>query len=68
MSRASRIVALIIAIAFVAIGVLFMVQRIGAIIGWDKASSAWWVIALLVGLILLVAFIIYISIRNKLNS
>ncbi|RJO62433.1 MAG: hypothetical protein C4542_04230 [Dehalococcoidia bacterium] len=67
MSRSSRIVALIIAIAFVAVGMIFMIQRIGAIIGWDKASSGWPVIVLLVGLILLVAFLVYISIRNKLN-
>jgi divalent metal cation (Fe/Co/Zn/Cd) transporter len=67
MSRASRIVALIIAIAFVVVGVLFMVQRIGAVIGWDKASSGWPVIVLLVGLILLIAFLIYKSVRNKLN-
>ena len=68
MSRTSRIVALIVATAFVAIGVLFALQRIGDVIGWDKASSGWPVIALLLGLILLVAFLVYISIRNKLNS
>lgn len=67
MSRASRIVALIIAIVFVAVGVLFMIQRIGAVIGWDKASSAWPVIALLAGLILLVAFLVYMAVRNKLS-
>jgi len=67
MSRASKIVALIIAMVFVAVGVLFMVQRIGTVIGWDKVSSGWPVIALLVGLILLIAFLIYISVRNKLN-
>ena len=68
MSRASRIVAFIIAIVFVAIGLLFMFQRIGAVIGWDKASSGWWVIALLVGLISLVSFLIYFAVRNKLNT
>ena len=67
MSRASRVVALIIAIAFVAVGVLFMIQRIGAVIGWDKASSGWPVIALLAGLILLVAFLVYMAVRNKLS-
>jgi len=67
MSRASRIVALIIAIAFVAVGVLFMIQRIGAVISWDKASSSWSVIALLAGLILLFAFLVYIAVRNKLS-
>jgi divalent metal cation (Fe/Co/Zn/Cd) transporter len=67
MSRASRIVALIIAIAFVAVGVIFMVQRIGSVIGWDKASNGWPIIALLAGLILLIAFLVYMSVRNKLN-
>ena len=67
MSRASRIVALIIAIAFVVVGMLFMIQRIGAVIGWDKASNGWPVIALLAGLILFVAFLVYITVRNKLN-
>jgi uncharacterized membrane protein len=67
MSRSSRIFALIVAIVFVAIGVLFMIQRIGAVIGWDKASSGWLVIALLAGLILLIAFLVYMSVRNKLN-
>jgi di/tricarboxylate transporter len=67
MSRASRIVALIIAIAFVAVGVLFMIQRIGAVIGWDKASSGWPVIVLLAGLILFVAFLVYMTVRNKLS-
>ena len=67
MPRASRIVALIVAIVFIAVGVLFMVQRIGAVIGWDKASSGWQVIALLTGLILLVAFLVYMAVRNKLS-
>jgi len=67
MSRGSRIVALIIALVFVAVGVIFMVQRIGSIIGWEQAAGAWPVIALLAGLILLVAFLIYISVRNRLN-
>ena len=67
MSRASRIVAFIIAIAFVVVGVLFMIQRIGAVIGWDKDSSGWPVIALLAGLILLVAFLVYMAVRNKLS-
>ena len=67
MSRASRVVALIIAIAFVAVGVLFMIQRIGAVIGWDKSLSGWPVIALLAGLILIVAFLVYMAVRNKLS-
>jgi divalent metal cation (Fe/Co/Zn/Cd) transporter len=67
MSRASRIVALIVAIAFVAVGMLFMIQRIGAVIGWDKASGAWPVIAILAGLILFVAFLVYMTVRNKLS-
>ena len=67
MSRASKITAFIIAVAVVVIGVLFMIQRIGAVIGWDRAASEWWVIVLLVGLILLMAFLIYTSVRNKLN-
>ncbi len=67
MSRSSRIVALIVAIVFVAVGVLLMVQRIGSVIGWDKASSGWPVIAFLAGLILLIAFLVYMSVRNKLN-
>ena len=29
-----------------------MLQRIGAIIGWDQAADGWWIIALLAGLIL----------------
>ena len=67
MSPGRRIAALIIAIAFVAVGVVFMIQRIGSVIGWDRASSSWPVIVLLVGLILVVAFFIYMSVRNKLN-
>jgi len=68
MSRSSRIIALIVAIVFVAVGVLFMIQRIGSVIGWDKAASGWPVIVILVGLILLVAFLVYMAVRNKLNS
>ena len=67
MSFRSRIVAFIIALAFVAIGIAFMIQRIGSVIGWDKVGGGWWVIALLAGLILLVAFLIFVSVRNKLN-
>lgn len=68
MSRSSRIVAFIVAIVFVAVGGLLMVQRIGTVIGWDKAASGWPVIALLAGLILLIAFLVYMAVRNKLNS
>lgn len=68
MSRMSHIVAFVIAVVFIAIGVLFMVQRIGAVIGWNSVSGDWWVITLLIGLILLVAFLIYLAVRNKLSS
>jgi hypothetical protein len=68
MSLRSRIVAFIIAVVFVVLGVLLMIQRIGAVIGWNNAASGWWVIVLLVGLMVLMAFIIYIAVRNKLNS
>jgi len=67
MSRSSRIVAFIVALVFVAVGVLFMIQRIGAVIGWDKAASGWPVIALLAGLILIIAALVYMAMRNKLN-
>jgi hypothetical protein len=67
MSRSSRIVASIVAIVFIIIGVAFMIQRIGDVIGWDRVAGIWWVIALLAGLILLVALFIYIAVRNKLN-
>lgn len=68
MSLRSRIVALIIALAFIGIGIAFMVVRIGEVIGWENASSGWWVIAIIVALILLVAYFVYLSVRNKLNS
>jgi hypothetical protein len=67
MSRRSNIVALIIALIFVAVGVFFMMQGIGSVIGWEQASSNWPVMALLAGLILLVTFIIYVTVRNKLS-
>ena len=67
MSRASRIVAFVMAIAFVTVGLIIMIQRISAVIGWDKASSDWPIIVVLIGLILLVAFFTYVSVRNKLN-
>ena len=54
-------------LAFIAIGVAFMIQRIGAIIGWDQAADGWWIIALLAGLILLTAFLVYRAVSRKLN-
>jgi cytochrome bd-type quinol oxidase subunit 2 len=67
MSRASRIAAFVMAIAFVTVGAIIMIQRVGAIIGWDKAWSDWPIIMVLIGLILFVALLIYMSVRNKLN-
>lgn len=67
MSRGRKIIALIIMLAFIAIGVAFMIQRIGAIIGWDQAADGWWIIALLAGLILLTAFLVYRAVSRKLN-
>ena len=63
----NRIVALIIALVFVVVGLALMIQRIGDVIGWDNAGGGWWIIALLAVMILLTAFLIYRSVRNKLN-
>jgi divalent metal cation (Fe/Co/Zn/Cd) transporter len=68
MARASGIMAFIVAVVFVAAGVGFMIQRIGSVIGWHNVTSGWPVIVLLVGLILLVSFLIYKSVRSKLDS
>ena len=67
MSRAGRIAALIIALVFIGIGVAFMVERIGEVIGWENAGSGWWIIAIIILLIVLVAFLIYLSVRSRLS-
>jgi cytochrome bd-type quinol oxidase subunit 2 len=67
MSTTRRIVALIIMLAFIAVGIGFMIQRIGAVIGWDNAWKSWPIIVLLAALILLTAYFIYMTVKHKLN-
>lgn len=68
MSIGRKIVALIIAPAFVAIGIAFMIWRIGSVIGWDNVAGGWWVIVLISGLILFIAFLVYVTVRSKLGG
>jgi uncharacterized membrane protein len=67
MSTAKRIVAVVIMIAFVVLGIALMIQRIGAVIGWENVGGGWWIIVLLTALILVTAFVIYGAVKNKLN-
>jgi hypothetical protein len=67
MSLGSRILTLIIAVAFIAIGVAVLIQRIGVVIGWDNASHAWPVVGLLILLILLIAFLVYRTVGDKMS-
>jgi hypothetical protein len=64
----NRILTVIIALAFIAIGVAVMVQRIGAVIGWSNAGRDWPIFVLLVILILVIAFIVYRTVSGKLSS
>ncbi len=67
MSTTKRVIALLIMLAFIALGIALMIQRIGAVIGWDNIGGGWWVIVLLSGLILLTALVIYRAVKIKLN-
>jgi uncharacterized membrane protein len=66
MSLGARILTLIIAVAFIAVGVAVLINRIGVYIGWENAGRDWWVIAAIIILILLIALIVYISVSRKL--
>jgi hypothetical protein len=63
----ARISALVITITIVAVVIAFMLWRIGTVMGWDQARSAWPVIAALTVIVLLVGWFIYIAVRNKIN-
>jgi len=62
----NKIVASIIALTFVVLGVGMLLWRIGDVIGWEDAAGGWGIIALLVLLIILVAFFIYRAISGRL--
>jgi uncharacterized membrane protein HdeD (DUF308 family) len=66
MSLGARILTLIIAVAFIAIGVAVLINRIGVYIGWENAGRDWPVIAAIIILILLIALIVYTSVSRKL--
>ena len=63
----ARITAVVVTIAIVAIALVFMVFRIGAVVGWEQASSAWPLIALLTIMLLVIGWFIFIAVRNKLE-
>jgi hypothetical protein len=67
MSTAKRIIALVILFAFIVLGIALMIQRIGAVIGWDNVGGEWWIVVLLAGLILVTALVIYRAVKIKLN-
>ncbi len=67
MSTTKRIIALVILFAFIVLGIALMIQRIGAVIGWDNVGGEWWIVVLLAGLILITALVIYRTVKNKLN-
>jgi putative flippase GtrA len=67
MSLGSRILTLVIAAAFVAVGVAVLIQRIGAVIGWDNAARDWWVFVLIILLILLITFIVYRTVSARIS-
>ncbi len=67
MSMRTRIITFIIALAFIAIGVAVLIQRIGAVIGWDNASRDWPIFVVIILLVLLIAFIVYRTVGNKIS-
>ena len=67
MSLGARILTLIIAFAFIAIGMAVLIQRIGAVIGWENAGRDWPVFVLIIILILLIAFIVYKTVSRKIT-
>ncbi len=67
MSLGARILTLIIAFAFIAIGVAVLINRIGVYIGWENVGSAWPVLALIVMLIIVTAFIVYKTVGRKIS-
>jgi len=67
MSVRRRIIAILIALLFAGLGIALMLQRIGDVIGWDDASNAWWVIAIISLFVLLVAFLIYRTVSNRMS-
>ena len=62
-----RIAALVASILIVAAVLAFMVQRIGAVIGWDRARNSWPVIVVLVAVVLLIGRFAYLAVRNKIS-
>ena len=67
MSLGARILTLIIAFAFIAIGMAVLIQRIGAVIGWENAGRDWPVFVLIIILIILIAFIVYKTVSRKIT-
>ena len=67
MSSGARVLTLIIAFAFIAIGVAVLINRIGVYIGWENVGSAWPVLALIVMLIIVTAFIVYKTVGRKIS-
>jgi len=57
-----------IAVIFVALAVVFLVLRVGVVIGWENVSGGWWIFALTVLLILIVALLIYRMLISRLGS
>ncbi len=67
MSLGTRILTLVIAVAFIAIGVAVLIQRIGAVIGWENTGRDWPVFAFIILLIFLIAFIVYKTVGRKIS-
>ncbi len=67
MSSGARVLTLIIAFAFIAIGVAVLINRIGVYIGWENVGSGWPVIAAIIVLICVIAFIVYKTVGRKIT-
>ena len=67
MSLGTRILTLIIALAFIAIGVAVLIQRIGAVIGWENAGRDWPVFVIIIILIFVIGFIVYKTVGRKIS-
>ena len=67
MSRSGRLFAAIVTVLIMVAVIAFTVVRIGQVVGWSGATSAWPVLLILVVLIVMIGWFIFLGIRSRLN-